>query len=116
MEAPGLKRALWSERHYRSVVLTCVSNDLLPRLPCQDVEEQRGNDRSQRPESDGTVSAAAGHGERTTLVTSQTSNTIEKEEEKKKFRIICCHGQFINKHIRSFFVWSKCVQLFVTLL
>lgn len=47
---------------------TCVSNDLLPRLIGDNVEQQRGDEGCEGPQPHGAVSAAAGHGEGTTLV------------------------------------------------
>lgn len=47
---------------------TCVSNNLLPRLIGDNVEQQGGDEGCEGPQPHCAVSAAAGHGEGTTLV------------------------------------------------
>ena len=65
-------RSALREQHSTSgSVLTRVSYDLLPGLVGDDVEQQRRDEGRERPQPHGAVSAAAGHGERTTLVTRQ---------------------------------------------
>lgn len=56
--------------------LTCVSRDLLPGLVCDDVEEQRRDQRRQRPQSHRAVPAATRHGERAALMTRQTCSHV----------------------------------------
>lgn len=59
---------------------TGVSDDLLPGLVAQDVEQEGGDERGQRPQPDRAVPAAARHGERTTLVTRQPCGEQEEAE------------------------------------
>lgn len=51
--------------------LTGIPYDLLPGLIGEDVEQQWGDERREGPQPDGAVSAAAGHGKRTTLMARQ---------------------------------------------
>lgn len=60
------------------VVLTCVSYDLFPRLLGEDVKQQWRDEGCERPQPHCAVSATAGHGERTTLMTCQTYRHVHR--------------------------------------
>lgn len=57
------------EHTWPGSTLTRVSNDLLPWLVGEDVEQQWGDEWREGPQPHRTVSAAAGHGERAALMT-----------------------------------------------